>query len=52
MPDENSTPQQRQHHEEQLAKLKQIDQFLSNPLQGASQLSKLNIDGIPGNLAG
>lgn len=52
VPDENLTPQQRQHREEQLAKLKQIDQFLSNPLQGASQLGKLSADGVPGNLAG
>ncbi len=52
VPDENLTPQQRQHREEQLAKLKQVDQFLSNPLQGASQLGKLSSDGVPGNLAG
>ncbi|XP_017471683.1 PREDICTED: protein BCL9 homolog isoform X1 [Rhagoletis zephyria] len=52
VPDENLTPQQRQHREEQLAKLKQIDQFLSNPLQGTNQLSKLGADSVPGNLAG
>ncbi|XP_023158976.1 protein BCL9 homolog, partial [Ceratitis capitata] len=51
VPDENLTPQQRQHREEQLAKLKQIDQFLSNPLQGINQLGKLNTNGVPSNLA-
>ncbi|XP_039968184.1 protein BCL9 homolog [Bactrocera tryoni] len=52
VPDENLTPQQRQHREEQLAKLKQIDKFLSNPLQGAGQLGKLNSDGVPANIPG
>ncbi|XP_053968023.1 protein BCL9 homolog isoform X3 [Anastrepha ludens] len=51
VPDENLTPQQRQHREEQLAKLKQIDQFLSNPLQSANPLGKLGTD-VSGNLPG
>lgn len=53
VPDENLTPQQRQHREEQLAKLKKMNQFLfpeneSGP--AGSQLNKLPNDAAMGNL--
>ncbi|XP_037956611.1 protein BCL9 homolog isoform X2 [Teleopsis dalmanni] len=63
VPDENLTPQQRQHREEQLAKLKKMNQFLfpengnefraesSNMLQGNNQLEKLS-DNVGNNLTG
>ncbi|XP_022217425.2 protein BCL9 homolog [Drosophila obscura] len=59
VPDENLTPQQRQHREEQLAKIKKMNQFLfpendngsgANQIMG-NQLSKLPTDmmmSIPG----
>lgn len=63
VPDENLTPQQRQHREEQLAKLKKMNQFLfpehgsdllpdAAAMQASNPLGKLNADGIIGNNPG
>ncbi|ACY70529.1 hypothetical protein DVIR88_6g0066 [Drosophila virilis] len=51
VPDENLTPQQRQHREEQLAKLKKMNQFLF-PEQdsGPGQLNKLPNDSAMGSI--
>ncbi|KAL9873505.1 BCL9 domain-containing protein legless isoform 2-T3 [Glossina fuscipes fuscipes] len=59
VPDENLTPQQRQHREEQLAKLKKMNQFLfpengSNEFRAdmtGSQLGKVSVDAATGNLS-
>ncbi|XP_023162414.2 protein BCL9 homolog isoform X2 [Drosophila hydei] len=54
VPDENLTPQQRQHREEQLAKLKKMNQFLfpENESGGpaGNQLNKLPNEAAMGNL--
>ncbi|KAH8252403.1 hypothetical protein KR038_005602, partial [Drosophila bunnanda] len=52
VPDENLTPQQRQHREEQLAKLKKMNQFLfpenENIIGGGTKMSNELIMGMPG----
>lgn len=55
VPDENLTPQQRQHREEQLAKLKKMNQFLFPETavndfrgeMGGSLMGKMQIDHLP-----
>ncbi|KAH8283419.1 hypothetical protein KR054_012257 [Drosophila jambulina] len=52
VPDENLTPQQRQHREEQLAKIKKMNQFLfpenENALGGGTKMSNELMLGMPG----
>ncbi|XP_020809890.1 protein BCL9 homolog [Drosophila serrata] len=56
VPDENLTPQQRQHREEQLAKIKKMNQFLfpenENTMGGGTKMPNELIMGIPGAAGG
>lgn len=60
VPDENLTPQQRQHREEQLAKLKKMNQFLFPETavnefrgeMGGHGMGKMQIDHLPPGMGG
>ncbi|XP_041632570.1 protein BCL9 homolog [Drosophila kikkawai] len=56
VPDENLTPQQRQHREEQLAKIKKMNQFLfpenESALGGGTKMSNELMMGMPGTGGG
>lgn len=56
VPDENLTPQQRQHREEQLAKIKKMNQFLfpenENAMGGGTKISNEIMMNMPGGGSG